>query len=309
MNGKIKGSIGLMLTTIIWGSAFVAQSVGMDHIGPFTFQTVRCLLAVISLFLVVCIRDLLRRKKRGIFSQFADKKLWKAGILCGIPLFLASNFQQIGLVDTEAGKSAFLTAMYIVIVPIISIFIGKKPSKMIPISALLAVAGLYCLSCIGVTSINKGDFFLLGGALFFAVQIILIDLFAGDADPLLLNLVQCLICCVLSALIMVFTESPTLQAIYDCRLPLAYAGILSMGFAYSMQIVGQKYLEPSAASLIMSLESVFAVLFGWLILGDTLTFWETVGCILVFLAVVLSQIPVKEPLELPKQVKKNSTIL
>ena len=292
MKKQLSGSLMLVLATVIWGSAFVAQSVGMDHIGPFTFQAVRCALAVIGLLPVIAIADRFRHDGKTFFSRWADKKLWKAGILCGIPLFLACNLQQVGLVDTDAGKSAFLTAMYIVIVPIIGIFRKEKPSIMIPVSVVLAVAGLYCLSCVGVTSVSRGDLLLLCCALMFAVQITFIDMFGQGLDAMRINLIQSLVCAVLSAVVMFFTEQPTWKSISDCWLPLAYAGFLSMGIAYSLQIVGQKALKPSIASLIMSLESVFAVLFGWLFLKESLSAWEGIGCILVFAAVILAQLPV-----------------
>lgn len=293
MKRQLRGSTFLLIATILWGSTFVAQSVGMDHIGPFTFQAARCALAVICLLPVIVISDRFQKDGKTFTSRWADKKLWKAGILCGIPLFFACNLQQLGIVDTDAGKSAFLTAMYIVIVPIIGIFLKQKPSKMIPVSVVLAVAGLYCLCCVGVTSISKGDLFLLGCAFMFAVQITFIDLFANEVDSLRLNLIQALVCTVLSALVMVFTEQPTWKAVWDCAIPIGYAGVLSMGVAYSLQILGQKNLEPAAASLIMSLESVFAVLSGWIVLKERLTVWEAVGCLLVFAAVVLSQLPTK----------------
>jgi len=215
-------------------------------------------------------------------------------LLCGIPLFFACNLQQLGIVETDAGKSAFLTAMYIVIVPIIGVFLKKRPSKWIPVSVMLAVAGLYCLSCVGVTQVSKGDLFLVGCALMFALQIVFVDMFAASVDPLRLNLIQALVCTVLSALVMIFTETPTWSAVAGCWLPLAYAGFLSMGAAYSLQIIGQRNLEPTPASLIMSLESVFAVLCGCLILKETMTTWEIAGCILVFAAVILSQLPDKK---------------
>ncbi len=294
MNKQLRGTAALLFATAIWGSAFVAQSVGMDHIGPFTFQALRCFLAVIGLLPVIALTD--RRKKDGktFFSRWADKKLWKAGILCGIPLFLACNLQQLGLVDTDAGKSAFLTAMYIVIVPLFGVFLKKKPSKMIPVSVVLAVAGLYCLSCVGVTSVSTGDLLLLGCAFMFAVQIIFVDLFAAGLDPLRLNTIQALVCTLMSCAVMLCTEKPAWGPITACWLPLVYTGFLSMGAGYSLQIVGQQHLSPSAASLIMSLESVFAVLCGFLLLNETLTSWEILGCVLVFAAVILSQLPDKK---------------
>ena len=293
MKNKLRGSIFLTLATIIWGAAFVAQSVGMDHIGPFTFQAVRCFLAVIGLIPVILIADRFKHDNKTFFSRWNDKNLWKAGLLCGIPLFLACNLQQLGIVSTDAGKSGFLTAMYIVIVPIIGIFLKKKVTYMIPISVAVAVVGLYFLSCVGVTQISVGDLLLIGCAFMFAVQITFVDIFAPDVDPLRLNLLQALVCAVLSAILMFAAEKPTISAISACWLPLAYAGFLSMGAAYGLQIIGQRDLESTSASLIMSLESVFAVVFGWIILGESMTIWEKLGCALMFIAVILSQIPVK----------------
>ncbi len=293
MKKQLRGCSFLLLATVIWGSAFVSQSVGMDHIGPFTFQAARCFLAVIGLLPVIMISDRFKRDGKSFWRRWADPKLWKAGLLCGIPLFLACNLQQLGLVDTDAGKSGFLTAMYIVIVPVLGIFLKRKPTIMVPISVTLAVAGLYCLSCAGVTHISIGDLLTLCCALMFAVQILFIDLFAQETDALRLNTIQALVCAVLSALIMLFTEQPTWRSVGNCILPLAHAGFLSMGAAYSLQILGQQHVEPTAASLIMSLESVFAALFGALILKETMRGWEILGCVLVFLAVILSQIPVK----------------
>lgn len=294
MKEKMRGSVLLLLTTLIWGSAFVAQSAGMDLIGPFTFQAVRCALAVAGLLPVIVLADRRKRDGKNFFSRWRDKKLWKAGLLCAIPLFLAVNLQQVGIVCTDAGKSAFLTAMYIILVPIIGLFRRQRPSPLVPVSVLLAAVGLYLLSCVGVTEVNRGDLYLLTCALMFAVQITLIDIYAPAVDALRLNCLQSLLCAAASAALMFCMEAPDLKSIAACWLPLSYAGFLSMGAAYSLQIVAQRHLEPAAASLIMSLESVFAVLFGWMILGETLTTWEAAGCALVFAAVILSQLPVKK---------------
>lgn len=291
---QLKGTLSLLLATVIWGSAFVAQSVGMDLIGPFTFQAVRCALAAIGLLPVIYVADRFKNDGKTFAKRWLDKKLWKAGLLCSIPLFLACNLQQLGLVDTDAGKSAFITAMYIIIVPLIGILRKCKVSKLIPVSVVLAVAGLYFLCCIGVTSVTAGDLLLLGCALMFAIQITLIDMFALDLDAIRLNCIQAFFCAVFSALVMFPLETPDIGSILQCWLPLSYAGFLSMGAAYTLQIIGQKSLEPATASLIMSLESVFAVLSGWIILGERLTPWEGIGCVLVFAAVILSQIPIKE---------------
>lgn len=291
MNNKIKGILSLLLATVIWGSAFVAQSVGMDYIGPFTFQTIRSVLAVPFLALVIF---LFEGGKKAYFSKWADPRLWKTGAICGIALFVAAGFQQIGIVYTTAGKAGFITAMYIVIVPIFGVFLGKKPSVAAWISVGLAVVGLFLLSCVGVTQVNVGDLYVLACAFAYAVQITLIDKLAGDLDGFRLNCVQALVCGVLSGAVMFATETPDMGNILSCWLPLAYAGILSLGIAFSLQIVGQKYVEPTPASLIMSLESVNAVFFGWLLLDEVMASHEIIGCILVFAAVILSQIPTKK---------------
>ena len=292
MKKQLKGSLLLLLATVIWGSAFVSQSIGMDHIGPFTFQAVRCMLAFLGLLPVIAIADCFKKDGNRFMQRWADKKLWKAGLLCGVPLFLACNLQQVGLVDTDAGKSGFLTAMYIVIVPVIGIFLKRKPTIMVPISVTIAVAGLYCLSCVGVTQINTGDLLTIGCALMFAVQIIFVDIFAKDIDALRLNALQALVCAVLSGIVMLITEQPTWEGIGACALPLTHTGLLSMGLAYYLQIIGQKDLDTTPASLIMSLESVFAAVFGVLVLKETMTGWEFLGCCLVFSSVILSQIPI-----------------
>lgn len=294
MKKRLQGSLAILLATIIWGCAFVAQSVGMDHVGPFTFQAVRCFLAVIGLQPVIAIADRFKKDGKTFFSRWADKKLWKAGLLCGIPLFLACNLQQLGIVDTDAGKSGFLTSMYIIIVPVFGIFLKKKPSRWIPLSVVLAVVGLYCLSCVGVTTVQAGDLLLMGCAFMFALQIIFVEKFGMEADPFRLNAIQSLVCSVLSAVIMFATEEPTWQGISACWLPLGYAGFLSMGIAYSLQNIGQQHLDATPASLIMSLEAVFAVLAGAVILQETMTLWEILGCCLMFTAVILSQLPDKK---------------
>ena len=290
MKKQIRGSARLLLATFIWGTTFIAQSVGMDHIGPFTFQAIRCFLAVIGLIPVIALFD--KKEGKNCKEAWQDPKLWRAGLFCGIPLFLACNLQQVGIVYTSAGKAAFLTAMYIVLVPVLGLLLGRKITFMVPISVGIAVAGLYFLSFVGVEKINMGDILLLGSALMFAVQIQAVDKFASAVDPLRLNCIQALVCAVGSAIIAVFLEDVTVPSVLSCWFPLCYAGFLSMGLAYSMQILGQKHLEPTAASLIMSLESVFAVLAGWILLNETMAPQEAFGCVLMFVAVILSQIPV-----------------
>ena len=290
MKKQLSGAIALLGATVIWGSAFIAQSVGMDKIGPFTFQAVRCFLAVVFLFPA----SALFSKGKPFWKSWADPALWRSGIICGLALFAASSLQQIGLVYTDAGKAGFLTAMYIVFVPFLGLFLGQRPGRNALLSLIPAIVGLYLLSCTSVSGINKGDVLLLLCAVAFSVQILLIDRHCAGLDGLKLNCIQALVVTVLSVPWALLTETVDASLIASCWLPLGYAGVLSMGVAYTLQIVGQKRVAPSAAALLMSLESVFAALFGWLLLHETMTRAEELGCVLVFAAVVISQLPEKK---------------
>lgn len=294
MNKKLRGSISLLAATIIWGFAFIAQSVGMDLIGPFTFQAIRATLAV--LFLIPCafLLDIGKCSVRESAEKWKNPQLWRVGLICGSTLFVAASLQQVGLQYTDAGKAGFITAMYIVIVPLLGLFLKRKPPKTALFSVLLAVVGLYLLSCVGVTEINKGDILILGCALAYAVQITCIDHLAGNIDGFRLNCVQSMVVAGLSLPFMIFTEAVDISNILACWGPLLFAGVLSMGIAYTLQIMGQKDLEPTTASLIMSLESVFAAVGGWWLLGETMTLWESAGCCLVFIAVIVPQLPEKK---------------
>lgn len=290
MKKQLSGVIALLGATVIWGSAFIAQSVGMDKIGPFTFQAVRCFLAVVFLFPA----SALFSKGKPFWKSWADPALWRSGVICGLALFAASSLQQIGLVYTDAGKAGFLTAMYIVFVPFLGLFLGQRPGRNALLSLIPAIVGLYLLSCTSVSGINKGDVLLLLCAVAFSVQILLIDRHCAGLDGLKLNCIQALVAAVLSVPWALLTETVDASRIAACWLPLGYAGVLSMGVAYTLQIVGQKRVAPSAAALLMSLESVFAALFGWLLLHETMTRAEVLGCVLVFAAVVISQLPEKK---------------
>lgn len=290
MKKQLSGVIALLGATVIWGSAFIAQSVGMDKIGPFTFQAVRCFLAVVFLFPA----SALFSKGKPFWKSWADPALWRSGVICGLALFAASSLQQIGLVYTDAGKAGFLTAMYIVFVPFLGLFLGQRPGRNALLSLIPAIVGLYLLSCTSVSGINKGDVLLLLCAVAFSVQILLIDRHCAGLDGLKLNCIQALVAAVLSVPWALLTETVDASRIASCWLPLGYAGVLSMGVAYTLQIVGQKRVAPSAAALLMSLESVFAALFGWLLLHETMTGAEELGCVLVFAAVVISQLPEKK---------------
>ena len=293
MKEKFKGSLALLSATVIWGFAFIAQSVGMDLIGPFTFQMVRCLLAVAFLVPLAFLLEIGKCSLKESAAKWRDPKLWRSSMACGCALFVASSLQQLGLVYTDAGKAGFITAMYIVLTPVLGLFLGRKLPKATSFSVLIAVVGLYLLSCMGVTEINRGDLYLMGCALAFAVQITCIGHFAPGLDGFRMNCIQALTVAVLSVPFAAFTETVDMGNLLACWGPLCFAGCLSMGLAYSLQIVGQKTMEPTAASLIMSLESVFAALGGWWLLKERMTPAELTGCGLVFAAVVISQLPEK----------------
>ena len=286
---KIKSILFLLIATVIWGSAFVAQSVG-NVIGPFSFQAIRCFLAVSFLIPVVFFFD--RAQGKAFLAGWADKKLWKTGILCGLSLFVACSTQQVGLVYTDAGKAGFITAMYIVLVPVCGLVLGQKPPLSAIIAIGVAVAGLYLLSCAGVSAINVGDLLMIACAMAFAVQITLVDRMAGDLDGIRLNCIQAFVCGAISLPFLV-SEAPALPHVLANWQSLCFAGVLSMGVAYTLQILAQKNLEPTPASLIMSLESVFAGIGAWLILHETMTTNELLGSALVFGAVLISQIPAR----------------
>lgn len=289
MSKQLKGSLSIILATVIWGSTFVAQSVGVDYVGPFTFLSVRCFLAVFALLLVLFLRN-----RNDFVKIITDPRLWKAGIPCGIALFAATALQQIGLIYTTAGKGGFITTMYIILVPIFGLFLKQKPPKTVGISVVVAAVGLYLISGAGFTSINIGDVLMLGCAAAFAVQILIMDRVAGELNSMALNMSQALVCAVVSGVCALCFDTFVWKNILACWFPLCYAGILSMGVAYTLQIVGQKSIEPTTASLLMSFESVFAALSGWLLLNESFTPTEGIGCALVFGAIMLTQIPVKK---------------
>jgi len=287
MSKRLKGNLMLLLTAFIWGIAFVAQSVGMDYVGPFTFNCVRCLIG--GAFLIPCIGLLDRIVGKPEIQN--KKQLLTGGICCGCALFAGSTLQQIGIQYTTAGKAGFITALYIVLVPLMGFFIGKMIGKKVWISVALAAIGMYFLCVNEEFHIGKGELFVFGCALAFTVHILVIDYFSGKADGVRMSCIQFWVCGILSGGGMLITEQPSVPSIVSAWLPICYAGILSCGVAYTLQIVAQKDTDPVIASLLLSLESVFSVLAGWVILGEVLTIKELFGCLLVFGAIILSQLP------------------
>lgn len=297
----LRQSLLLLLTAAIWGVAFVAQSVGMDYVGPFTFNTVRSLLG--GIVLIPCI-VLLKRinvgsKDTAGAAEHASgdpagqrKVLLTGGVACGVLLCIASNLQQFGIMYTSVGKSGFITAMYIVLVPVLGIFLKKKAGIKIWCSVAIAVGGLYllCMTDSGF-SIQKGDLLLLLGAVIFSFHILTIDYFSPKVDGVKMSCIQFFTCGILSMVCMFLFEQPQIGAILQARIPIVYAGVLSCGVAYTLQIVGQKGMNPTVASLILSMESVISVIAGWLILHQKLSGRELLGCVLMFVAIILVQLP------------------
>lgn len=294
MKNKLRGTAALVTAVLIWGSAFIAQSVGMERIGPFTFQTFRNGLAIVFLIPMTFLLDLGKCSLKESMEKWKKPGLWKAGLLCGLALFCAASLQQVGLVYTDAGKAGFITAMYIIGVPLLGIFVKRKPSRMALFSVLLAMVGLYLLSAVGVSRINKGDLLLMGCALCYSFQILFVEFFGADQDAIRLNCIQVLVTFVLSTVCMFATETFRMADVYSAFGAIAYAGILSTGIAFTLQLIGQKDLDPTPAAVIMSMESVVAVICGAVILKETMTLWEISGCTLMFVAVILSQLPEKQ---------------
>lgn len=290
MKTKVTSSLLLLLTAAIWGFSFVAQSVGAGVVGAFTFNCFRMLLAGIVTLPVV----MFMRKKRTYASDAAkrteNKATWKGGIIVGILYGLAMGMQQMGMAYTTVGKAGFITACYIVIVPVIGIFLGKKSNIFIWGSVFVAVAGLYLLCMNESFSISKGDAIVCIGALLFAIQILAIDRYVAHADGVALSCIQFFVASLLSGGIMLLFETVSFDALIMAWKPILYTGVLSSGVAGTLQIVAQRGLSPTIASLIMSLESVLATLAGWLLLHQTLTLREGIGCALIFIAIVAAQV-------------------
>ena len=296
----------LLLGSVVWGAAFVAQRVGMDHLGPFSFNGIRMLLAGVVMIPVTALierKNALRNRQSDSTAELMDRRedetqrvdpkdQRRAGLLCGFMLFAASSLQQMGLVTTTAGKAGFITALYVVLVPVAAWLLFKKnPGRIIWLGVALAVFALYLL-CMpaGGFSLQSGDLLLLGCAACYTVQILCVDYYAPKVSGVRLARDEFLITGVLSMLIAVFTETITWEGIREALIPILYSGIMSGAVGFTLQIIGQRDTDPTIASLLMCLESVFAVLTGAIVLGEKMTVRETAGCILMFSAVILAQL-------------------
>lgn len=292
---RLKGALMLLLTALIWGAAFTAQSKGMESVEAFTFNGIRMTLGAAVLFPCIIINDRLRVRKmtdrQREEKRLRDKNAVKYGCLLGIVFFAASNIQQHAFIYTSSGKIAFITALYIFFVPMLGLFIRKRTPLLTWLCVLLGFAGLYflCVKPGEIGEINKGDLLALGCAAVFAVHILMIERFTAKADGLKLSAMQFLVGGTLSGIAMFIFETPKLSGIFDASVPLLYAGVMSCGVAYTLQIIGQKYTEATVASLLLCMESVFGVIAAAIILGERLSVRELIGCTIMFAAIILSQ--------------------
>lgn len=310
MTKRMRGNVLLLLAAFIWGLSFVAQSEGMKYIGPFAFIGIRSMLAGVSLAVFLGIRAVLsRNKKKALNDAGSVKKEQKAngktlllgGTCCGLILFVATMLQQIGILHTnEPGKAGFITALYLILVPLVGIFFRKRIGAKVWFAVVLAVCGMYLLCITEGFHIATGDLYLLGCAFVFTMHILVIDYFSPKIDGVAMSCLQFLLCGILGMTGMFLTETVELSHVLEAWLPLVFSGVFSGGIAYTLQIVAQKDTEPAIASLLMSLESVFAVFGEWLILGQFLSAREFGGCALMFAGIILTQLPEKKGRKITK---------
>ena len=279
------------MVALIWGAAFVAQSAGMDYIGPFTFNSARSILGGIVLIPVIYVLDKKRKDEISQGKEVIQNKetLIIGGICCGFFLMLGSSLQQIGIQYTTAGKAGFITALYILIVPILGLAVGKKAGIKVWIGVVLAVIGMYFLCMTSGLSIAKGDFYILLGSVAFSFHILVIDHFSPKADGVKMSCIQFFVCGILCMIPTILFEHPELYSILQAWKPIAYAGIMSCGVGYTLQIVAQKNTDPTVASLLLSLESVFGVIFSVLLYGEVLTLKVIAGFVIIFVAIIVSE--------------------
>ena len=291
-NSNWKSGMGaealLLLAAIVWGFAFVAQKAGMDNIGPMAYNGIRFLLGSICLLPLIFIFD--NKEKKADDNLSSNKKLWKAGLISGTVLFLASSMQQVGIVYTTAGNAGFITSFYVILVPVFGLLLKQKVNTQTWIGAIVAIIGLYFLSVSETLTLVLGDILVFGSAFIWAVQVILAGYYAIRVNVIKLAAIQFALTGVISLVISFFTETYGLQNIWDAIIPILYGGIMSVGLAFTLQLIAQKKAHPTHAAIILSTESVFAAIGGWLLLNEELTRVETMGAALMFAGVILSQL-------------------
>lgn len=322
---QLRSNLLLLLAALIWGSSFTAQSVGVEYIEPFTFNGIRFVIGGLVLIPVVIVSDMTRRKKtgsyfyaapqdinevnnrKGLFAKVATTsspvlRTVLSGVICGVILAVASSLQQAGIVYTTAGKSGFITALYVILVPILSLFLGRKSTVTLWISAVLAVLGMYLLCVSESMTVGRGELLTLICALGFSFHILAIDRLAPYVDGVKLSSIQFLTAGCICLIGMAITEHPVMANIMAAGIAILYAGVFSCGVAYTLQVVAQRNTNPVVASLLLSLESVFSVIVAWIILGDRLSAKELIGCIITFAAVILAQLPSRKDKEANKPI-------
>ncbi len=297
-HNQVRQVVFPILAAFIWGTAFVAQDLCADSIGTFAFNATRYFIAVLALLVVIAISDKAKKDKPALTAEekkAASKQLWLGGLCCGVALAIASNFQQAGLVaGTDAGKAGFITALYVVLVPVFGLFFKRKVSLPVWIAVVCSVVALYLLCIKGDFSLAAGDLLILVCAVCFAVHILVIDHFTAYCDGVKLSCLQFLFAGIISAVCMFLFEDVDFAAIWSCILPLLYVGIFSCGVGYTLQILAQKDSNPTVVTILLSLESVFAVIAGAIILHQQMTAREYIGCVVMFVAVILAQIQFPE---------------
>ena len=309
MSKKMQSNILLLITAFIWGSAFVAQKSGMEYIEPFTFNGIRTFIGGLVLIPVILIMNRGKAAEETLSQgekKQQNKLLVIGGVCCGTVLFIASSLQQFGVMYTTAGKAGFITTLYVVMVPIISILIGKKIRPIMWLCVIMGAVGLYPLCMTDASfKLTFGDTLVLLCAVAFSVHIMVVDHFSPKMDGVKLSCIQFITAGTLGLVGMIIFENPNLDAILQCWLPILYAGVLSSGVGYTLQVVAQKHAEPTVASLLMSLESVFAVIAGAILLHEVMSPRELLGCVVIFAAVIIAQLPSKEE-RMEKRLKNNA---
>ena len=292
---QIRHSLYLLLTAIVWGTSFVSQRSAMQtQLGGFTFNAIRLIIG--SLVLIPFI--LFIRKKEGIknweepMRKAYNKATIIGGIICGVILCLASNLQQFGIKGISAGKTGFITALYIIEVPIIGLFLKKKTSWLLAVAVPMAVGGMFLLCMVGETfTFGVSEWLVLACSVVYSIHILAIDYFAPKTDGVLMSSIQFFVAGIISLILMFITETPTIEGILDCKFQILYSGIMACGVAYTFQILGQKNMNPTVSSLILSLESTVSVLSGWIILHEELSLYQALGCVVMFIAIIIAQLP------------------
>lgn len=285
----LKSDLLLLITAIIWGFAFVAQRVGMEFVGPFTFNAVRFALGSLSLIPLIWMQEKLWPKYRGSETGIQASKVAGGGLILGIVLFTAASLQQVGLVYTSAGKAGFITGLYVVLVPLLWFFLGRKSDFGTWIGAILAAMGLFLLSVTEQFTITLGDFLEILGAVFWAGHVLLISWLSQRINPIRLSFMQFVVCSILSLLTAIYFEVISLQGIMNAAIPILYGGLGSVGIAYTLQVVAQREAHPAHAAILLSLESVFAALGGWIIINEVLSIRSLIGCGFMFSGMLASQ--------------------